>query len=197
MWTDARELRGDAAYRLLIDTVVPRPVAWISTWTDDGLPHLAPFSFFSGVSARPPTISVAIASKPVLDAGGVRGFGPKDTLRFLRRRRAFVVHIASRDHAALVDRSAVDHPDGTDVFAMLGFTAVPALRVDAPRIESLPVALECEPVREVEHGTPVTTLVLAEVRGWHLPDPWVDQEGRLRWPPEHEALARLGVQGYR
>lgn len=195
MWLDSSAIRGAAAYRLLIDTIIPRPVAWIGTWNDAGLPHLAPFSFFNGVCARPPTISVAIAPKPAPGAAD-RSFVEKDTLRFIRRTRSFVVHLADRAMAPLVDRSAEDLPEGTDVFAEIGFTAARAERVDAPRIQELPVALECRLAAEVAVGDPPTTLVLAEVHGWHVPEAWIDGAGRIHWEA-FEPVGRLGVAGYR
>ena len=71
MKTPATELTGRQAYSLLIDSIVPRPVAWVTSVSRDGDVNLAPFSFFNGVSARPPIVSLAISSKPVVDDEGL------------------------------------------------------------------------------------------------------------------------------
>ncbi len=195
MKIDASALSGKQRYWTMIDTIVPRPIAWVLTLAPDGVPNLAPFSFFNGVCARPPIVSIAIGSKPVDDGAGGRRFVDKDTTRNTRHHGAFVVHLAPAARAAEVQRTAEDHPAGTDVPDLLGLGTVPGTWTDVPRIDALPIAMECRLHEIVPVGSPTTSLLLGEVLGWHVHDDLVDDEGRIRvegWDP----LARLGVDRY-
>ncbi|MCP4871947.1 MAG: flavin reductase family protein [Proteobacteria bacterium] len=191
----AGDLSGRDRYLRLIDTIVPRPIAWVLTLSPTGVPNLAPFSFFNGVVARPPIVSVSVGAKPVTDADGGRRYVDKDTTRNIRHHGAFVVHLAPHGRADQVQRSAEDHPDGTDVPDLLGLEAVPSTWVDVPRLSALPIAMECRLHQIVPVGEPAASLILGEVLGWHVHDELVDADGRVAagaWDP----LARLGIDGY-
>ncbi len=194
MDVDAATLSGRALYDLLVDTVVPRPVAWVLTLSADGAPNLAPFSFFSGVCARPPMLSVSVASKPVLGSDGQRRFVPKDTVSFARERGHFTVHIAPASQREAVASTAADHPPGTDVPALLGLSLNPGSWGPIPWSPDLPVAMECRLEQVVEVGEPVTHMLLGRVLGWHVQDALVDADGRV--PSGWDPLARLGISGY-
>jgi len=189
------ELSGRESYGLLVDSIVPRPVAWVTTVSPDGVPNLAPFSFFNGVSARPPIVSVAISSKPEKDSEGGRRFVPKDTTRNIVKSGEYIIHLAPASMQELVSQTAEDHPAGTDVPALLGLETAPGEWVRVPRLLALPIAMECRMETIVEVGDPSTHLLLGEVLGWHVDDRLVDDEGRVwadRWGP----LVRLGVDGF-
>jgi len=190
----ADALNGRERYQALIDSILPRPVAWVLTLAEDGVPNLAPFSFFSGVCARPPVVSIAISSKPV-GAGREREFVEKDTTRNARRSGGLVVHIASADLAAAVQETAADHPAGTDVPALLGLETAPGVWGDVPWLPGLPVAMECRLHDVIEVGSPATHLVLAEVLGWHFRDGVVGPDGRPNVAGV-DPVARLGVDRY-
>jgi flavin reductase (DIM6/NTAB) family NADH-FMN oxidoreductase RutF len=191
---DAAALRGRELYGLLVDTIVPRPVAWVLTLSPDGVPNLAPFSFFNGVCARPPTLSVSVASKPMVDASGHRSFVAKDTASFARHHGFFCVHIAPATRREDVASSAVDHPSDVDVPALVGLKTQPGTWGPIPWSPDLPVAMECRLSQIVEVGDPVNHLLLGEVLGWHIRDELVDEDGRM--PSDWDPLARLGVSGY-
>ncbi len=90
MEIDARSLSPPALYSLLIGCVVPRPIAWVATVSADGIPNLAPFSFFMGVCPDPPTLAISIGPR---GAGGSDIAGQKDTLRNLETTGEFVVSV--------------------------------------------------------------------------------------------------------
>ncbi|MEE2830691.1 MAG: flavin reductase family protein [Myxococcota bacterium] len=191
----AAELRGRETYFLLIDSIVPRPIAWVTSLAPDGSLNLAPFSFFNGVSSRPPILSISIASKAVTDSEGQRSFKMKDTARNILDVGEFVVHLSSMDSLPEVERSAEHHPPGTNVPELLGLSTEPGTWVSVPRLRAAPIAMECRLEKVVEVGRPVTHLVLGEVLGWHVDDRLLDAEGRISfaaWGP----LARMGVDGY-
>jgi flavin reductase (DIM6/NTAB) family NADH-FMN oxidoreductase RutF len=191
----ASELSGREAYSLLIDSIVPRPVAWVTSVSRDGAVNLAPFSFFSGVSTRPPIVSLAIASKPSADSGGVRTFVPKDTTRNIAQSGEYIIHLAAANLESQVLRSAEDHPPGTDVPALLGLETVPGDWVGVPRLVAAPIAMECRMETIIEVGDPSTYLLLGEVIGWHVDDALVDEDGRI-WADRWRPLTRLGVDGF-
>jgi flavin reductase (DIM6/NTAB) family NADH-FMN oxidoreductase RutF len=183
------------AYQLLIDSIVPRPIAWLTTRAADGTPNLAPFSFFTGVTAAPPVVVVNIAPRVLRDADGGRTTRDKDTLANLRATGEFVVHVAPRAKRSEVVLSAAAHPPELDEIALAGLATVPGTWVDVPRITELPLAMECRVLQLVPVGRLPATMVLGQVLGWHVHDELVDAEGRVPsvgWGP----LGRLGVEGY-
>ena len=195
MQRSASELSQRDSYYLLIDSIVPRPIAWVSTISAAGVPNLAPFSFFMGVSARPPTLALSIASLVTRDDEGARHVRPKDTLANLRETGEFIVHVAPAHHREQVLRSAERHPPELDEIALLNLETRIGNWTAVPRIPSLPVAMECRLLREVELGDPPTTLVIGEVLGWHVDDEVLGEDGRIYsacWQP----LGRLGVEGF-
>jgi len=190
----AADQRTRDAYFLMIDTIVPRPIAWVATRSPDGVANLAPFSFFTGVTAAPPTVVVNIAPRVIRgDAGRV--VRDKDTLANLRATGEFVLHVTPRARREEVVLTARDHGPEVDEIALAGFETVPGTWVDAPRIPDLPIAMECRVSRLIEVGRLPATMVLGEVLGWHIDDALVDPDGRVpsaAWGP----LGRLGVEGY-
>jgi flavin reductase (DIM6/NTAB) family NADH-FMN oxidoreductase RutF len=195
MLRSAVELSQREAYYLLIDSIVPRPIAWVTTVSASGVPNLAPFSFFTGVSAQPPTLAISIASRVTRGKDGAREVRPKDTLVNLRGTGEFIVHVAPGDCREQVLRSSENHPPEVDEIALCDLDTVPGSFTNLPRISSLPVAMECRLLREVGLGDPPTTLVIGEVLGWHIDDAMLGEDGRIYsegWQP----LARLGVEGF-
>jgi len=89
MQLDPQKIGAEAMYKLMIGCVVPRPIAWVSSVDADGVPNLAPFSYFMAITHDPPTI--AFSSSPRSLAGG--GRGKKDTLRNIEATREFVVNV--------------------------------------------------------------------------------------------------------
>ena len=88
MKLDFDALSGSQAYQWMISMIVPRPIAWVSTISPEGVPNLAPFSFFNGITSRPPTLMFV----PVTKHDGV----PKDTLRNVEATKTFVVNLSRR-----------------------------------------------------------------------------------------------------
>jgi flavin reductase (DIM6/NTAB) family NADH-FMN oxidoreductase RutF len=131
------DLRRGATYPWLTSVVVPRPIAWVSSLSADGVRNLAPHSFFTVASAEPPIVSFT----------SVR---TKDSLRNIRATGEFVVNLATRPLAEQVNRTGTDFPPDVDELALAGLTAAPSLLVAPPRVAESPVALEC--VLAGEHG---------------------------------------------
>ncbi|MGD3108896.1 flavin reductase family protein [Streptomyces sp. YGL11-2] len=129
---DPAELSRNEFYKLLTATVVPRPIAWVSTIGPDGAtPNLAPHSFFSIASVSPPVVQFS-------------SVGRKDTLRNVEATGEFVVNFTPEGLFAQVNDTGTDFPLGVSEFEAAGIESEPSLRVKPPRVAASPVALECE-----------------------------------------------------
>ncbi|WP_399097403.1 flavin reductase family protein [Streptomyces sp. BBFR2] len=127
---DPAEMPRNDFYRLLTATVVPRPIAWVSTVTEDGTPNLAPHSFFTIAAVAPPVVQFT-------------SVGRKDSLRNVEATGEFVVNFAPEGLFSQVNDTATDFPRGVSEFEAAGVAAEPGLRVKPPRVADSPVALEC------------------------------------------------------
>ena len=120
-----------AFYRLLTAVVVPRPIAWVSTLTADGVSaNLAPHSFFT----------VACTSPPIVQFTSV---GRKDTLMNVEATGEFVVNFAPEWLFEQINETATNFPHGMDEFEAVGVEREASSRVKPPRVAGSPVALEC------------------------------------------------------
>ncbi len=141
---DFRTIPASDAYKLMIGTIVPRPIAWVSTINAEGKTNLAPFSFFNGVCSNPPTLMFSITRQP--------DGSTKDTLNNIRATKSFVVNVASERLAKLVNATAETFPPEVSEFEAVGIKTAPSKVVSAPRVKDSPVSMECELDRIVEIG---------------------------------------------
>jgi flavin reductase (DIM6/NTAB) family NADH-FMN oxidoreductase RutF len=166
---DPQTLPSTAVYKLLISSVVPRPIAWVSSLDAAGTPNLAPFSYFMAITHEPPTL--AFSCSP-------RDGAKKDTLRNVEATGEFVVNIVDDDRAEQMNLSSGDYPPETDEFELTKLTAAPSLRVKAPRVAEAPISMECRVVRILPVGK--ANLVLGQIVQWHVRDDIYDAAtGRL------------------
>lgn len=154
MLLDTATLDGRARYQLLTSLVVPRPIAWISTWSADGRANLAPFSYFAALSSTPLLVGVSIGSR-----GGVA----KDTLRNLRQTGALCVNFVSEGHLEAMNQTSGEWPPEVDEFERAGVARADSDRVDAPYVATAPAVLECRVEQEVPLRGSSSTLVVGEV----------------------------------
>lgn len=179
-------LRHRDRYAWMIASIVPRPIAFVSTISSDGIVNLAPFSYFNGVSASPPIVSIAIGSK----RGGVL----KDTLRNIESTNELVVNIVTESMAEAMVKCSGEWPSDVNEFDISGLTPLPSIRVRPPRVAESPLSMECRLVQIVRVGEPSTAIVLAEVQLMHA-DESVLTNG-LPDPEKLRPLARLGGDLY-
>ncbi len=149
-------------YKLLIGSILPRPIAFVSTMGADGIYNLAPFSFFTAVSANPP----AIAFAPLLSMDGKR----KDTLINAERLGEFVVNVVSEDIVRPMNETSADFPPEIDEFEVSGLTPIPSDVVAVPRVKESHIAMECKLRQIVEMSSlPMGgSLVIGEVVRFHV-----------------------------
>jgi len=125
---DPQDLDPKSRYKLLIGSVVPRPIAWTSTAGSDGVLNLAPFSFFTVASRNPPMLCISVGPRP-------EGEDPKDTLGNVEATGEFVVNIVSLPLSNTMHESSKGHPPEADEFEKAGLTPEPCEVVKAPGSE--------------------------------------------------------------
>jgi flavin reductase (DIM6/NTAB) family NADH-FMN oxidoreductase RutF len=136
MIVDPAELDPTAAYKLLIGSIIPRAIAWVSTVDEAGVANLAPISFFTAVGRKPPMVSLTL--QPRAD-----GVTLKDTFVNIRDTGEFVTNRVALPQAHQMHRSAFEFDSGADEFAEIGLEKQPSDLVRPPRIEGAPIAFEC------------------------------------------------------
>jgi flavin reductase (DIM6/NTAB) family NADH-FMN oxidoreductase RutF len=164
------ELKPDAmewqdAYKLLVGSVLPRPIAFVSTIDQEGRSNLAPFSFFTGICADPMLICFA----PMIR--GTDG-SKKDTLLNIEENREFVINVVSEEFANEMNDTAIEYAADIDEFQAAGFTKETSATVRPPRVKESKVHLECE-LHELLHfgNNPGSgSLVIGRVKLVHIED---------------------------
>ena len=194
MEIDPSTLAPRAAYKLLIGCIVPRPIAWVSTLGPDGVPNLAPFSFFMGVCNDPPTLAFSVG--PRAAASGLGAPGLKDTVRNLEATGDFVVHVVDEALAERMNRTSGDYPPEVDEFQVAELTAVPGVKVRSPRLLEAPIGMECRVSQILRVGRGPHSLVLGEILYFHFRDGLFSPEtGRIDMRALHP-VGRLAGEMY-
>ncbi|WP_291425909.1 flavin reductase family protein [Deinococcus sp.] len=152
---DLTALPHAARYKLVTATVVPRPVAWVSTRNAAGTVNLAPYSFFGLMGSDPPVVAFAPGNRP----DGT----PKDTALNIPAGADFTVNLVSRELAGVMNATATDFPASLGEPATLGIEMENGVQVATPRVRASPAALECREVQTVLIGN--TRIILGEVIG--------------------------------
>jgi len=130
------ELTGNEIYKLMNCMIVPRPIAWVTTLSEEGIVNLAPFSNFNIVCFEPPLLGMNVNFK---SDGSL-----KDTARNARARGELVVHIADETLLSQVHDSAVPHPADVSEAELLGLQLAPSVEITTPRLRDAPLAMECK-----------------------------------------------------
>lgn len=183
MRLDPEALAVRDRYLLMIATILPRPIAWVSTVSPDGVPNLAPFSFFTGICANPMTVCFA----PVNDRNGKK----KDTLVNIELTKQFTVNIVNERSVEKMNLTSAPYPYGVSEFEKAGVTALPSVKVKPPRVKESPVSYECElqQIVRVGEGALAGNLVIGRVVMFHCDDALYDN-GKIRHQDVH-AVGRM------
>ena len=188
MLFDFSDLPPKERYKLLLATVVPRPIAWVVTHNGDGSLNAAPFSFFNAFSGEPPVVGIGMASH---EPGR-----PKDSRVNIKRTGQFVVNLVSEENARKMNVTAIGFDYGVKELTEAGLTTLASVRVQPPRIAESPVAMECELLQIVELG-PDTGLVLGRVLAMHVRDQAVlDAEKHYVDTPGLKLIGRMHGAGW-
>ena len=176
-------------YKMMTGVIVPRPIAFVSTVSPQGIRNLAPFSFFTGVSANPPVICF---SPMIRGSDGSR----KDTLNNIEATREFVVNVVSEEFAQQMNQCAPEFAADVDEFEISGLTPIPSDLVAPPRVKESLINMECRLVQVVHvSAKPLGgSLVLGEVIRFHLEDRLFDNY-KID-PDQLHPIARMGGPTY-
>lgn len=189
MEIDLRALPARDAYGWISSLIIPRPIAWVSTLDANDRSNLAPFSFFNGVTASPPTLLFI----PV----NLRDGSKKDTILNLEEIPECVVHIVPHNLAEQMNACAAHLPRGESEFAAFGITPAPSLKVRPLRVATAPAAFECR-VRQivpVGDGPLAAHIVIADILHLHVRDDILNSHGGVD-PAKLDAVGRLGREDY-
>ena len=156
-------------YKLLVGAIVPRPIAFVSTLSADGVLNLAPFSFFTAISANPPVICF---SPMIRSSDGHK----KDTLRNIEATGEFVVNVVSEEFAAQMNVCSQEFPPEVDEFAVSGLTPLASEAVKPPRVAESHINMECRLIQIVDVSSKPLggSIVLGEVLRFHIHDALFD-----------------------
>lgn len=160
MLFDFAKLPPHDCYKLVVSSVVPRPIAWVVSQDAQGVVNAAPYSFFNAFSDNPVVVGIGCGPRP---EGAL-----KDTVANIRATGQFVVCLVPETAIHGMNATAVDFPPEVDELAEAGLTTLPSAKVKPPRIAESPVALECETFQLVPAGR--HTIVLGKVLAVHIKD---------------------------
>ena len=189
MLLDFSTLKPRDVYGWMISTILPRPIAWVSTISVSGKTNLAPYSFFQGITANPPTLMFS----PVNTREGRK----KDTVRNIEEVPEFVVNLVPFALAEQMNQCSAMLPYGESEFEAYGIAAQPSERVRPPRVAAAPVAFECTLDRFVQigEGALAANVVFGRILVAHVAESVLGSEGKPD-PAKLDLIGRMGGETY-
>lgn len=175
-------------YKLLIGSILPRPIAFVTTLSRDGVLNGAPFSYFSIVSANPPLISLSIQRS----AGN-----KKDTAKNIIESKEFVVHIVDEDNVEKVNQTAASLPPDQSEIELADLTSIKSTKVMVPGVKEAKIRMECTLEHALELGDSDSSgcdLIIGQVVHFHIDDQIYDN-GRID-SVKLAAISRLAGNNY-
>ena len=187
MKIDPKEMEALAAYKLAVSLIVPRPIAWVGSRSPDGIDNLAPFSYFMGVSTKPPSLAISVAR-------GRKG-ALKDTARNILETGGFTVSMVSfASSEQMVGTSAPIEPDVSE-FDVVGLDVLDGELIAAPMPTVALASMECSLIHTHDMGT--THLLVGEVLRYHLADEIVSTDAKGHQVIDLKSLDVVGRLGGR
>ncbi len=185
MFFDFSRLDARSAYKLLASSVVPRPIALITSCGEQGVLNAAPYSFFNAIGSDPALVVVGISDAKT----------GKDTGRNIAAQSEFVVNLVSRAMAEAMNVCAIDFPSEQSEVETAGLKTAFCSRVAVPRLTASPVSLECREHTTLNIGN--NRIIIGEVLGLWVHDEFVDEEKYYVDTAALDLIGRMGgVGGY-
>ena len=171
---DFSGLSGRDKYKLITGTVIPRPIALVTTVDENGVVNAAPFSFFNALSGDPAIVAIGVENNADMSF--------KDTGHNVRMTEQFTVNIVDQAMINAMNICAVPFPSEVDELDIAGLTQVPGVHVNCPRILEAPAALECKRYITLEIGKS-REIILGEVVGVFIRKDCVNPLNKHAWMP--------------
>lgn len=187
MLFDFETLPASERYKLVVSTVVPRPIAWVVSQDAAGVVNTAPFSFFNIFTDSPAVLGIGCGPKP--------GGATKDTLENIKATGQFTVCLVPHSHLQHMNATAIDFDAQIDEMDEAGLTKVASTKIKVPRIGESPVAMECETFQLIPVGH--HTIVLGKVLAMHVRDEAVmDPVKNYIDTPKLDLVGRMHGRGW-
>ncbi|KAF7984236.1 hypothetical protein HWV62_16052 [Athelia sp. TMB] len=185
------DMQSKDIYPLLTSAIIPRPIAFVSSLSPDGVPNLAPFSYFSMVSHDPPLLSISFSLSPRR---------PKDTRENILATKEFTVNIISEPFIEAANATSVEAPSDVDEWVLSGLTRMDSVDVKPACVRESAASFECElyHVQGIPPNSPspTHTLVLGLIKRAHTRNAVMAEDGKTLDPAKLRAVARLGGKMY-
>jgi flavin reductase (DIM6/NTAB) family NADH-FMN oxidoreductase RutF len=189
MQFDMRELPMITRYKIINSTITPRPIAWITTLSPDGVVNAAPYSFFNAVGTEPPLVVLGLLKEP-------RSRTLKHTATNIIANGEFVVNLVCEGDAQKMNECSVDAPVEVSEIDYAGIETTPSVVVAPPRIATSPVSFECRKVAALDIGTQ-QTVVIGEVLMAHIRDEFITDRERVYFDtPAMKLIGRTHGSGW-
>ena len=175
-------------YKFMIGSIIPRPIALITSVSDDEVLNIAPFSYFNIVTSNPPIVSVAFQRKN----GDL-----KDTARNILAKKEAVIHVVDTNNVDNANETAANLAADESEFDRTNFTLIPSTTVDIPSLKETKIRFEVELHEHValeNDGVPSADLLLLKIKQYHIDDE-LYHEGRID-PVGLAAVSRLAGHDY-
>ena len=159
---DPKNITSQENYKLLLGSVIPRPIAFVTTISNEGVVNGAPFSYFNVVSSNPPLVSIAVRRETEL---------PKDTVRNILENKEFVIHLVNSDNVEAIDKTSQNLPYNQSEIEYAKLTLVDSISLKVPGVKEAKVKFECVLENRLEikdNGTVVTDIVIGRIVGYQI-----------------------------
>ncbi|MFN5196407.1 MAG: flavin reductase family protein [Planctomyces sp.] len=186
---DPEQLHPNKLYLHLVRTIMPRPIAWVSTVSPTGVLNLAPYSFFCGVGSRPPTLLFCPANR--------RDGSPKDSLANTLAREEFVVNMVPYSLAREMQLTSSELSPEESEFELAGLDTADSVVVSVPRVRLSPVSFECRLLQHLALGAGPggANIVIGRIVHMHIDDAALNDTG-FADPELLDLVGRLGGTEY-
>ncbi|WP_176591205.1 flavin reductase family protein [Sphingobium sp. EM0848] len=189
MQFDMRELPMVTRYKIVNSTITPRPIAWITSQSVDGILNAAPYSFFNCVGTEPPLVVLGLLKEPA-------SRGLKNTASNIIATGEFVVNLVCEGDAEKMNLCSVDAPADVSEIDYAGIETAPSVVVAPPRIASSPVSFECRKVAAMDIGA-MQTVIIGEILMAHIKDEFITDRERVYFDtPAMKLIGRTHGSGW-
>lgn len=189
MQFDPNELDYSAVYKLLTGAIIPRPIGWISSISEDGINNLAPFSYFNAVGDDPPH---------VMFSAGRGNNTNKDTLNNVLNTKQFVVNMVTEALAEKMNLTAQSVPSHVDEFALAHIDSIPSIKVKPLRVKESPITFECELVHHYfleDHKNGGACIIIGRIVMMHFDESVLMDNYKINLE-SYKPIARLAGSNY-